>query len=95
MKREIEIPKALHPETADLVVRFAEAMAIKLRSAEVKHGYSDSWLSRDWERKCQYDFIAHILKGDPVDVANYCAFMFHHGWHTRIAATIVPAEDAP
>lgn len=34
----------------------------------------------------------HVAKGDPRDVAAYCAFAWHHGWSTAEAATPATAE---
>lgn len=72
----------VHPNTADLVLRFATALARKLGAAEAKYGYGDSWSDDHWRTKCETDFVAHVCKGDPRDVAAYCAFMWHHGWST-------------
>lgn len=80
---------ALHPATVDLVVRFARALAGKLAAAEVKYGYSDGWLSPDWIDECKSKLRDHIAKGDPRDVAAYCAFLWHHG-----ATTILDWERA-
>lgn len=38
MKQTIDLPNALHPTTADLVCRFAEALAEKMHKAEAKYG---------------------------------------------------------
>lgn len=78
MKIEIEIPDDLHPDTADLVGRFASALAAKLRKAEEKHGYSNKWLDDDWMEDCRNRLVEHLQKGDPRDVAAYCAFLWHH-----------------
>ena len=75
-------PEGLHPATTDLVQRFAAALAEKLRAAEVKYGYSDFWKDDDWQDECRAKLLHHLAKGDPRDVANYCAFMWHHGWST-------------
>lgn len=72
----------LHPKTADLVNRFARALAEKLAAAEVKYGYSDGWASPDWMDECRQHLLDHVHKGDPRDVAAYCAFLWHHGEHT-------------
>lgn len=77
-------PANLHPLTLDLVKRFAVALAEKLCLAEEKYGYSDNWQRDDWKDDCQHKLIKHITKGDPRDVAAYCAFMWHHGWPTVI-----------
>lgn len=83
MKTEITLPDELHKDTAALVVRFAQALAVKLRKAEVKHGYSTDWQRDDWEEKCHEDMLEHLQKGDPLDVAAYCAFMWFHMWGTE------------
>lgn len=69
----------LHPKTSDLVQRFAAALAEKLSAAEKKYGYSDGWASPNWIDECRQHLSAHIAKGDPRDVAAYCAFLWHHG----------------
>lgn len=84
MKIEVEIPDELHQDTADLVAMFAGAMADKLKIAQEKYGYSDGWKDTHWERECANKLIEHIKKGDPRDVANYCAFMWYHSWKTGL-----------
>lgn len=86
-------PANLHPRTADLVKRFAVALAKKLRLAEEKYGFSDGWADNHWEQKCLAHFHSHIEKGDPLDVAAYCAFMRHHGWITSLPATPATSRD--
>lgn len=81
----------LHPKTADLVRRFADALAEKLAAAEKKYGYSDGWASPDWMDECRAKLIEHLGKGDPRDVAAYCAFLWHHGESTA-AAPQLPAQ---
>lgn len=73
---------ALHPLTINLVVRFARAMAAKLSDAEAKYGYSDGWMRSDWLDQCRANLLEHVAKGDPRDVAAYCAFLWHHGERT-------------
>ncbi|HDS7793376.1 TPA: DUF551 domain-containing protein [Raoultella ornithinolytica] len=36
----------------------------------------------DWYDDCLQSLWEHIEKGDPRDVAAYCAFMWYHGWVT-------------
>lgn len=72
------MPKDLHPATKKLVFQFAMALADKLHSAEQKYGYSDGWLTDDWMDECRAKLLEHIEKGDPRDVAAYCAFLWHH-----------------
>ena len=84
MKIEIVIPDSLHGDTQSLVVRFAEALAAKLHKAELKYGYSGDWQKREWidSGECREKLRHHIDKGDPRDVAAYCAFLWHHGAST-------------
>lgn len=84
MKKEIEIPDELHPDTADLVARFAAALATKLCKAEEKYGYSNNWLNDDWMEDCRNRLVEHLQKGDPRDVAAYCAFLWHHNEPTGL-----------
>lgn len=74
--------EGLHPATADLVRRFAAALAEKLAAAEKKYGYSDGWADPAWMDECRQKLMEHIAKGDPRDVAAYCAFLWHHGEST-------------
>ncbi|EEE04603.1 hypothetical protein [Burkholderia multivorans] len=72
------IPAELHHDTAKLVRRFARALANKLLAAQRKYGYSDNWMRDDWADECRAELMRHIQKGDPRDVAAYCAFLWHH-----------------
>ena len=60
-----------------LVDAFAAAMRAKLRKKEAEglEGWDDpTWaLSADLKQK----LLRHIEKGDPVDVANFCAFWWN------------------
>ena len=76
------IPDGLHPDTADLVIRFATALAEKLHRAEQKYGHANGWMATGWYNECLRQLWDHVEKGDPLDVAAYCAFMWHHGWVT-------------
>lgn len=84
------VPKALHPSTKALVVEFANALALKLRRAEEKYGYDDGWSGSAWEEECRERLYEHLQKGDPRDVAAYCAFMHFHGWNTAQPSSIEP-----
>lgn len=79
----------LHGDTLNLVIRFAQALADKLKAAQEKYGYFGGWWESDWREDCQQELLRHLAKGDPRDVANYCAFMWHHGWPT------VAAQEKP
>lgn len=84
----VKLPDNLHPQTAELVARFAEALAAKLHKAEQKYGYSDGWMRDDWRGECADKLVEHVQKGDPRDVAAYCAFMWHHGWRCSLRALV-------
>lgn len=87
-KWEIQMPSDLHPATQELVAKFASALARKLAAAEKKYGHSNDWADDDWEQECKQALIDHVIKGDPRDVAAYCAFMWHHDWKTSLNATV-------
>src|SRR5690349_284618 len=78
----------MHPKTADLVQRFSRALAEKLSAAEQKYGWSDDWARDGWLDVCREELVRHVRKGDPRDVAAYCAFLWHHGQSTIPAANL-------
>lgn len=77
------MPLGLHPDTQKLVADFCTALAEKLYKAQLKYGYDTDWKQDGWSSQCQAHFHQHIAKGDPRDVAAYCAFMWWHGWSTK------------
>ncbi|WP_310946309.1 hypothetical protein [Klebsiella quasipneumoniae] len=77
------MPLGLHPDTQKLVADFCTAIAEKLYKAQLKYGYDTDWKQDGWPSQCQAHFHQHIAKGDPRDVAAYCAFMWWHGWSTK------------
>lgn len=79
------IPLGLHPDTQKLVTDFCTALAEKLYKAQLKYGYDADWKQDGWTSQCLAHFHQHIAKGDPRDVAAYCAFMWWHGWSTKPA----------
>ncbi|HFJ0174715.1 TPA: hypothetical protein ACGSXA_004198 [Escherichia coli] len=83
-----EVPFGLHPDTQKLVTDFCTALAEKLYKAQLKYGYDADWKQDGWPTKCQAHFHQHIAKGDPRDVAAYCAFMWYHGWKTESASAV-------
>jgi hypothetical protein len=83
----IRMPKALHRDTKALVSGFATALAEKLHAAEQKYGYSNGWDNPDWMDECRAKLREHLDKGDPRDVANYCAFLWYHGASTKQPVT--------
>lgn len=84
----LAMPAGLHPDTQDLVTRFATALAVKLHAAELKHGYSDGWKEPHWMDECRQKLLEHLAKGDPRDVAAYCAFLWHHCQSTSARAAL-------
>ena len=64
----------------DLVDRFAVALKEKLHAAEAKYGHDDAWMRDDWLDDLKSKLRHHVFKGDPRDVAAYCAFAWHHDW---------------
>ena len=80
----------LHPDTQKLVADFSAVLAEKLYKAQLKYGYSDGWKSDGWADDCLKHFQQHVDKGDPRDVAAYCAFMWFHGWSTALPAPSIP-----
>lgn len=94
---EVRVPGDLHPDTRDLVRRFAEALAKKLRASELKYGYSNGWKDPGCVEELRGKLAEHVTKGDPVDVAAFCAMLWHHGEHCRPKTTLQEelTEDAP
>lgn len=82
------MPFGLHPDTQKLVTDFCTALAEKLYKAQLKYGYDTDWKQDGWPSQCQAHFHQHIAKGDPRDVAAYCAFMWYHGWSTKPAEVL-------
>jgi hypothetical protein len=72
-----------HARTNALIDRFARAVKRKLARAEAKHGWRNAWARDDWEGECRSHLARHLLKGDPLDVAAYAAFCWHHAWPTK------------
>ena len=64
----------------DLVDRFSDALRKKLHAAEAKYGYDHAFQRKDWRDACVEQLHLHLAKGDPRDVAAYCAFAWDHGW---------------
>lgn len=87
--RRLQIEAAeLGPVTERLVADFSRALRAKLVAAEAKYGHRDDWATDDWESDCREQLRAHLDKGDPLDVAAYCAFMWSRGWSTATPATV-------
>lgn len=82
---DLPLPAELHPETAAFVRRFAVALAVKLRRAEIKYGYAAGWAGPGRGDELRAKLGAHMLKGDPLDVAIFAGFLWHHGERTQKA----------
>lgn len=89
------MPPGLHPDTQKLVADFSTDLAEKLYKAQLKYGYDADWKQDNWSAQCLAHFHQHIAKGDPRDVAAYCAFMWYHDWKTEPATAPVVPEECP
>lgn len=74
-------------EIESLVSRFARALLEKLKESEAKYGWQNAWARSDWADTLRKHVREHVEKGDPRDVAAYCAFAWHHGWSLSVSAT--------
>lgn len=81
----------LNPKTAKLIADFAEALSDKLQAAEERYGYTDGWANSDWMDECRAKLREHLEKGDPRDVAAYCAFLW---WHKESTALPISQRNA-
>lgn len=89
------MPAELHPDMQNLMADFCTALAEKLYKAQLKYGYDADWKQDGWATQCLSHFHQHIAKGDPRDVAAYCAFMWYHGWKTESVSVPVVPEECP
>lgn len=89
----VAFPKELHPETRKLVINTAHALAVKLNKAQEKRPNAPiGWKLHPWRDECRALLLAHIEKGDPLDVMAYAAFMHYHGWSTAKPAPEITPE---
>lgn len=72
------ITETLHPDAGDLMDRFYVALRAKLYQAQIKYGYTDDWKRVDPD-VLRNALLEHVMKGDPRDVALYCAFLWDRG----------------
>lgn len=63
-----------------LIEKFSEALEAKLRASEDKYEWNDGFQNPHWEESLRTELRKHVSKGDPLDVAAYCAFAHYHGW---------------
>lgn len=83
-------------KTASLIASFAGALYDKMNEAEKKHGWKDDWLETDRGDWLRADLVTHLHKGDPLDVALYCAFLWFHKLRTTPIpdVRVSPPKDA-
>lgn len=88
----IPMPQGLNPDTAKMVCAFAASLAARLALSENKPRRGDYWQRTDWRDELVTELQRHVHKGDPRDVAAYCAFAWHHGWSIAPATAPSPAS---
>lgn len=67
--------------TDKLVSDFSVALKSKLNAAREKYGHEDeAWQDTGWKAELLEQLHDHLIKGDPRDVAAYCAFAWYHQW---------------
>jgi hypothetical protein len=86
----IPIPQNLNPDTARMVCAFAAALAARLALSENKPRRGSYWQRTDWRDELVMELQRHVIKGDPRDVAAYCAFAWHHQWSVAPDQTAQP-----
>ena len=88
------VKKTSYPDDKlkELVEGFAEALLAKLIAAEMKYGWNNGWAKPVWEDDCRRHLLEHVAKGDPLDVAAYAAFCWHHGWGTSLTKPPFPGN---
>ena len=86
-----EEPK-LHSRTEELVNDFSRQLKIKLAKAQDKYGYTDNWRTATANANgdgLRDELKEHFYKGDPLDVAAYCAFL----WYLKEPTYLEPSDD--
>lgn len=91
----IYIPQFLDADTGDLVLRFASAAAEKLYKSQLKFGHTNNWVEDDWLDDCREKLQEAVSKGDPLDVAIYSMFLWHHNETTSIENTAPQVKIEP
>lgn len=80
----IVFPDGLHVDKQNLVISFARALAEKLFTVQEKYSYTNQF---KYEENVEYfRQVLHqsIYKGDPIDVAAYASFLWHHDETTKL-----------
>lgn len=92
-QRYFDSPPGLHPQTRLLVAAFASALSEKLYDAQVKYGFVANWRETGWQGELITQLLDHVRKGDPRDVAAYCAFAWYHGWSIAPVVPVVSGAE--
>lgn len=74
------LPGDLNYDTAEMLTLFIKALGVKLRAKQDEKG--STWKQDDWRESCQAQLQKCVVDGDPIDVAAFAAFCWHHGWAT-------------
>lgn len=91
--RYFDSPVDLAPQTRDLVAHFAAALSTKLYEAQVKYGFEGKWRDPGGQGDLITQLLDHVRKGDPLDVAAYCAFAWSHGWSIAPVVPVVSGAE--
>lgn len=89
----VKVPASLDPRTGLLVEAFAVALAEKLTAAQKKYGFQSHWADAGWQGDLIVQLLDHVRKGDPLDVAAYCAFAWRHGWSIAPVVPVVSGAE--
>lgn len=87
------IEDELHPDSEQLLKVCFEELRLKMIKSQKKYGWSNEWLTQDWEDECREQMIEHLQKGDPRDVAVYAMFMIYRGWTTNKKSLVNERKD--
>jgi hypothetical protein len=74
-------PATMSPASRAMLENFFISVVRKFEIAEAKHNWQDAWRDAD-KTLLQAALAGHVRKGDPIDVAIYCAICEVHGWPT-------------
>lgn len=85
------VEEQLHPDAADLVDRFSVALRAKLYQAQCRYKWTNDWKTAD-PNALRTALMDHLMKGDPRDVAAYCAFLWDLG-ETTVHPQLVMTEE--
>lgn len=72
----------MHPDSEKLLNACFYELRLKMIKNQEKYGWSNEWLTENWEQECLSEMRKHIDKGDPKDIAIYAMFMIYRGWST-------------